>query len=78
MNKIILLNMIDLVHKYDRLQTKKKIEAVLKMKKEMSRRFLKLFKIFRKKKYGENYVSKKDEFSILSSMKTKSIIETDG
>ena len=48
------------------------------MKKEMARRFLKLFKIFRKKKFGENYVSKKDEFTILSNIKTKSIIETDG
>lgn len=48
------------------------------MKKEMSRRFLTLFKMFRLKKHGETYVIKKDDFAILSTSKTKSLIETDG
>lgn len=77
MRKIIMLNMIDLVHKYDRLQSKRRIQAVLKMKKEMQRRFLNLFKQFKLKKYGEIYVNKKEDFESLSTFKTKSLIESD-
>ena len=73
-----MLNMIDLVHKYDRLQSKRRIKAVLKMKREMQRRFLNLFKKFRLKKHGEIYVNKKEDYEILSTFKTKSLIETDG
>jgi hypothetical protein len=72
-----MLNMIDLVHKYDRLQSKRRIQAVLKMKKEMQRRFLNLFKQFKLKKYGEIYVNKKEDFESLSTFKTKSLIESD-
>lgn len=53
MKKIIMLNMIDLVHKYDKHQAKKRIEAVKKMRRKLQKSFMFLYKRFRLKKYGE-------------------------
>jgi hypothetical protein len=53
MLEIIRMNFIDLIRKYKLKQTNKRVLAVIKMKKEMRRRFLLLFKTFRKHKYGE-------------------------
>ena len=37
MKKIIMLNMIDFVHKYDKFQTKKRIKALGMMRKKMQK-----------------------------------------
>lgn len=54
MDKLLCMNFIALVHKYDQfVQPKKRVEAITMTKKELTRRFMKLYKIFRHKKYGE-------------------------
>ena len=54
LDKLLCMNFIALVHKYDQyVQPKKRVEVVTMTKKELTRRFMKLYKMFRFKKYGE-------------------------
>lgn len=54
-DKLLCLNFIDLIHKYDKIQPKKRAAAMTTTKKHMASRFIKLYKMFRFKKYGEPY-----------------------
>lgn len=54
LDKLLCLNFISMVHKYDQfVAPKKRVEALTTTKKELARRFMKLYKTFRCKKYGE-------------------------
>lgn len=65
MDKLLCMNFIALVHKYDQfVQPKKRVEAVTMTKKELTRRFMKLYRIFRHKKYGEPLHESQNVWSI--------------
>ena len=54
LDKLLCMNFIALVHKYDQfVAPKKRVQALTMTKKELTRRFMKLYKTFRFKKYGE-------------------------
>jgi len=54
LDKLLCMNFVAMVHKYDQyVQPKKRVEALTMTKKELARRFMKLYKAFRFKKYGE-------------------------
>lgn len=61
MQEIIRLNLIEFVRKYKLKQTHKRIRLVIKVKKELQRRFLVLFKLFRLYKHGELFEDDKSE-----------------
>lgn len=53
MQEIIRLNFVDLVRKCKLKQTTERVKAVIKTKNELRRRFLKVYRLFRQHKYGE-------------------------
>lgn len=55
MQELIRLNFIDMVHRYDKHQKVKRIEAVTLTKQRLADKFLKLYRIYRHKKFGEPY-----------------------
>ena len=55
MLEIIRLNFVDLIHKYDQHQKVMRIEALKKTRRQLTGRFIKLFRLYRHKKYGEPY-----------------------
>lgn len=66
MQEIIKRNFIDLVNKYERHVAWKKRQGVLKARAMLTVRFMKLYKAFRLKKYGEEPPKKSflDEFQL--------------
>lgn len=53
MQEIIRLNFVDLVRKCKLKQTTQRVQAVIQTKNELRRRFLKVYRLFRQHKYGE-------------------------
>lgn len=51
--EIIRLNFVELIHKYDIHQKRMRIDALKTTRKHLAKRFIKLYKAFRFKKYGE-------------------------
>jgi len=53
MREIIRLQFVELIHKYDIYQAKKRAEGLVATRKMLTERFIKLYRAFRHKKYGE-------------------------
>jgi len=52
--KLMCMQFIEMVHKYDELvQPKKRVEALRMTRKHLAKKFMKLYKMHRLKKYGE-------------------------
>ena len=58
MLEIIRLNFVNMIHKYDMHQKRKRMEALKKTRKLLRRRFMKVYRMYRFKKYGEPYDDK--------------------
>ena len=54
MLEIVRLNFVELIHNYDRHQKIMRIKALKDTKKNLASKFMKLYRIYRHKKYGED------------------------
>ena len=50
---IFAMNFRELVNKYDKLQLKKRVQALTLMKKTLAKKFMKVYRMYRFKKFGE-------------------------
>ena len=64
MLELIRLNFVDLIHKYDQHQKVMRIEAMKKTRRQLTGRFIKLFRLYRHKKYGEPYNANQSSWRI--------------
>ena len=64
MLEIFRMNFIDLIHKYDKYQSKKRVNCIKKVRRHLQKKFMKLYKMFRFKKYGEPYLNDQTTWSI--------------
>lgn len=64
MLEILRLNFINLIKKYDKYQAKKRVKAISKVRRHLAKKFTKLYRIFRFKKYGEPYLNDQTTWSI--------------
>ena len=53
MKEIIRIQFVEFIHKYDIYQAKKRAEAIKAVRSHLTRRFMRFYRIFRHKKYGE-------------------------
>lgn len=53
MKEIIKMQFIELVHKYDKHQSKKRAQAVKEVRNDLTKKFIKFYRQYRFKKYGE-------------------------
>ena len=61
-DKLLCMQFIEMVHKYDKLvQPKKRVEALRMTRKHLAKQFMKLYKMHRLKKYGEPLEQVKEE-----------------
>ena len=64
MLEIIRLNFVEMIHNYDQYQKTKRIQALKTTKAHLAGRFIKLYRAFRHKKYGEEDPFKEEEKEI--------------
>lgn len=60
MQEIFRLNFVELANKLDKAQKEKRIQALATVRRHMASRFMKLYKAFRNKKFGEPFDPKEE------------------
>lgn len=67
MQLLIKQNFVELIHKYDLHQKYMRIEAMTKTRKHLAKRFMKLYRLYRHKKFGEPFDEAQHTWSLEDS-----------